>query len=135
MRVKGAYASPTAISPLTRTLTLPMALKTSVGAVKGSHGSRMRSAAEGEHRTGEYEGEAVPLIAPKRPTLGGRGHEVGRSPPAMHPCHVANVGKARRSRARGNAPLGLLNQVSEAKLMERSDKKGSQTECDRGEVP
>ena len=56
--------------------------------VKGTPGGRMRSAAEGEHRTGEDVGKAAPLTALEAIQPIGKGQVKGTRPPHLLPQPV-----------------------------------------------
>jgi hypothetical protein len=72
--------------------------------VKGTPGGRMRSAAEGEHRTGEDVGEAVPLMPLEAIQPFGKGEVKGN---ARRACPRSQSGKNRRGmQPEGGCPSG-----------------------------
>ena len=74
------------------------------GGVKGMPGGRMRSAAEGEHRTGEDVGEAVPLMPLEAIQPFGKGEVKGN---ARRACPRSQSGKNRRGmQPEGGCPSG-----------------------------
>ena len=74
------------------------------GGVKGTPGGRMRSAAEGEHRTGEDVGEAVPLMPLEAIQPFGKGEVKGN---ARRACPRSQSGKNRRGmQPEGGCPSG-----------------------------